>query len=274
MIEVENKIIETTLYHGGKWEKKETDVISEQPVTLTVNGEAWLTFMCTPGDLEELAIGFLYNEEIIETVDDVASVWVCPTNDNIDVWLNKSVRKPDKWIRTSGCSGGKTSVEKTSDHENIVVRSQNGKVLSAERIGVLIEALTEAQDLYKKSGGVHTSALSDGESILIVAEDIGRHNSLDKLAGYSLFKQINPVTKVILTTGRISSEMIQKSWRMRATVVVSRTSPSSLSVRMAKNLGITLIGYARRDRFTTYSHPERILFPQSMTTLTLRHNDE
>jgi FdhD protein len=132
-------------------------------------------------------------------------------------------------------------------------------MLPAERIGTLIELLSRAQDLYRKSGGVHISALSDGEKIIIATEDIGRHNTLDKLAGRCILEQINPLMRIILTTGRISSEMIQKAGRIGATFVISRTSPSSLSVQLAKEVGITLIGYARRDRFTIYAHPERIL---------------
>jgi FdhD protein len=256
---VRSKIINISIYNSGQWDKKKTCIIDEQAVTLTVNGEAWLSFMCTPSDLRELAIGFLFNEEIIENVDEVASVRVCQTNDNIDVWLNHSVKKPEKWIRTSGCSGGKTSIGKTSQQVKSKVRSQNGNLLTAEKIGELIMALTEAQTLYRKTGGVHTSALSDREKILMVAEDIGRHNTLDKLAGQCLLKGINPAKKIIITTGRISSEMMQKAARMGATVVISRTSPSSLSVKMAEKYGITLIGYARRDRFSVYTHTERIL---------------
>lgn len=94
---------------------------------------------------------------------------------------------------------------------------------------------------------------------MIAAEDIGRHNTLDKIAGRYIMERINPVRKIIVTTGRISSEMIQKAGRIGAEVVISRTSPSSLSVQMADELGITLIGYARRDRFTIYTHREVIL---------------
>ena len=97
-------------YKAGQWEEKRTNIISEQSINLTVNNELWLTFMCTPTDLEALAIGFLYNEEIIETMDEVASVRVCPEETNIDVWLNRSVKKPENWTRTTGCSGGETSV--------------------------------------------------------------------------------------------------------------------------------------------------------------------
>jgi FdhD protein len=258
MTPVQKKILNTLSYQAGTWEEKRTNIISEQSINLTVNNEPWLTFMCTPTDLEALAVGFLYNEEIIETMDEVASVRVCPEETNIDVWLNSSVKKPENWTRTTGCSGGETSVENSSSQIKKIVQ-KNDSMLRAERVGELIGLLGEVQSLYRESGGVHTSALSDGEKILIAAEDIGRHNTLDKIAGRYIMERINPVRKIIVTTGRISSEMIQKAGRIGAGVVISRTSPSSLSVQMADELGITLIGYARRDRFTIYSHPEGIL---------------
>lgn len=252
------KILTTLSYQAGQWEERRTNIISEQFIGLTVNNEPWLTFMCTPADLEALAVGFLYNEEIIETMDDVASVRVCPEETNIDVWLNHAVKKPENWTRTTGCSGGETSLANTQPAGGNIVIANRGE-LSTERVGELIGFLSEVQDLYRETGGVHTSALSDGESILIATEDIGRHNSLDKIAGRYIMERINPARKIILTTGRISSEMIQKAGRIGAGVVISRTSPTSLSVLMADEVGITLIGYARRDRFTIYAHPEGIL---------------
>jgi FdhD protein len=252
------KILTTLSYQTGKWEEKRTNIISEQSISLTVNNEPWLTIMCTPTDLEALAVGFLYNEEIVETMDEVASVRVCPEETNIDVWLNRSVKKPKNWIRTTGCLGGKTSLANVTPAGGKIVISNDAK-LSADKVEELINLLNEVQELYRESGGVHTSALSDGESILIAAEDIGRHNTLDKIAGRYIMERISPARKIILTTGRISSEMIQKAGRIGAGVVISRTSPSSLSVQMADEEGITLIGYARRDRFTIYAHPEGIL---------------
>lgn len=244
-----------------------TTVISERAVSLTVNNENWLTFMCTPVDLETLAVGFLFNEEIIQRIEDVASVRVCPGGDNIDVWLNVPAKKPQNWIRTSGCSGGETSIGK-GNHNKTLPRPLNGKLVPPEKVGSLIHQLREAQDLYRKTGGVHTSALSDGETLFIIAEDIGRHNTLDKLAGRCLLQDIRVSSKIILTTGRISSEMIQKASRIEASMVISRTSPSSLSVQMADALGITLIGYARQERFNVYTHPERLLSvkPAEMAT--------
>jgi FdhD protein len=127
-----------------------------------------------------------------------------------------------------------------------------------EAIGHLVESLFQSQALYRETGGVHTSALSDGERIVIVAEDIGRHNTLDKIAGLCLTNRIWPKTKILITTGRISSEMLQKAARLGAPILISRTSPSSLSIEMAERYGITLIGYARRDRFNVYSNSQRI----------------
>jgi FdhD protein len=252
------KSFNTISYKVGEWEEGKKNTVNEQPIGLTVNNEPWLTLMCTPNDLEALAVGFLYNEEVIETMDDVASVRVCPDGTNIDLWLNRSVKKPENWTRTTGCSGGETSlvnyfpsVRKTA--------ARDDSWLPAEKVGELIELLSEVQDLYWESGGVHTSALSDGDRIIIAAEDIGRHNTLDKIAGRYIMERISPIKKIILTTGRISSEMIQKSGRIGAEVVISRTAPSSLSVQIADEMGITLIGYARRNRFTIYTHPDRII---------------
>jgi FdhD protein len=127
-----------------------------------------------------------------------------------------------------------------------------------EAIMGLVEQLIQSQSLYRETGGVHSSALSDGEKIVVTAEDIGRHNSLDKIAGLCLMNDIWPETRLLITTGRISSEMLQKAARMAVPILISRTSPSSLSIEMAERYGITLIGYARKHRFNVYSNRQRI----------------
>jgi FdhD protein len=121
-----------------------------------------------------------------------------------------------------------------------------------------LEQFFESQVLYRETGGVHTSALSDGEKIVISAEDIGRHNTLDKIAGLCLMQGVSPTTRILLTTGRISSEMLQKAARMNVPILISRTSPSSLSIEMAERYGITLVGYARTHRFNVYANLQRI----------------
>jgi FdhD protein len=248
--------IEYTWFRNGTAEVVSAEVIVEKPVSLTVNGEVWLTLMCTPIHLEALAVGFLYNEGFIKSMDDVADVRPCEDGSNVDVWLTHSVKQPKNWRKTSGCTGGVTSQTESASQ---TAKQANGASVTPAQVTTLAAKLFEAQDLYKQTGGVHTSALSDGEQIVLAAEDIGRHNTLDKIAGLYLMRKPELAHKILLTTGRISSEMIQKAAKIGASIVVSRTSPSSLSVQIAEREGITLIGYARRDRFTVYAHPQRIL---------------
>jgi FdhD protein len=241
------------------------EIIIEAPVSLTVNGETWLTFMCTPIQLEALAVGFLYNEDLIQSMDEVADLRLCPSGDNVDVWLTHPLEKPERWLRTSGCTGGVTSIQSENQSQNEQDRiwqpdrCQDSVKFTHLQVGNLVEALLDAQNLYRKSGGVHTSVLSDGQQIYAVGEDIGRHNTLDKIAGLCLIQHIEPACWVLLTTGRVSSEMLQKASRLGASFVISRTSPTSLSIQLAERWGITLIGYARRSHFRIYTHPERII---------------
>lgn len=243
-------------YEFRKWESFDAETIVESPVSLTVNGQVWLTFMCTPVELEALAIGFLFNEGILESMEEVADVRVCEHGDNVDVWLNRSVEQPASWRRTSGCTGGVTAVDALA-RVDVSFHGDQFRV-EPEAVGQLVEQLFDSQSLYRETGGVHTSALSDGEKIVISAEDIGRHNTLDKIAGLCLMKNIHPETRILITTGRISSEMLQKAARLNAPILISRTSPSSLSIEMAQRYGITLIGYARRHRFNVYTENQRV----------------
>ena len=238
-------------------EEIDGNTIVETPVSLTLNGEVWTTFMCTPVHLEALMVGFLFNEGVIDSMDEVEDVRICEHGDNEDVWLTHNAPKPDSWTRTSGCTGGVTAVASIERPQPVSVTNEFN--LSPSQINQLVEMLFDSQELYRETGGVHTSALSDGEQVILAAEDIGRHNTLDKIAGLCLMEDTWPEKRVLITTGRISSEMLQKSVRMGAKVVASRTSPSSMSIELAEAWGITLIGYARRNRFNLYATRERIL---------------
>ncbi len=241
-------------YRRGKWETNPANVIVESGLDLAVNGQHWLTFMCTPTHLAQLALGFLFNEEVIQTMDEVAAVDICDSGEQADVWLRHTAAKPESWRRTSGCSGGVTSVP---DLSGKALEIKAGSI-HPDTVLNMMGIFMGAQELYRRTRGVHSSALSDGEKLIFKAEDIGRHNTLDKLAGLLLESTEEMPTRYILTTGRISSEMLQKSARMKAPLVISRTAPNSMSIRMAEELGITLVGYARRDEFTVYAHTERL----------------
>jgi FdhD protein len=236
------------------WSQVDARVIGEAKVQMSVNGIEWLSFQCTPTSLEELALGFLYNEGIIETLAEIADVQLCPDGSHIDVWTHHAVKQPERWTRTSGCGGGATN----SQAPIIPIPILAGSNLNPEKLIQAMNLLQEAQGIYKETGGIHCSALSNGDKILLSCEDIGRHNTIDKIAGHLLRKGLDTRGLILLTTGRISSEMLQKAARMHIEVVVSRTSPTSGSVQLADQAGITLTGYARRDHINIYTHPERL----------------
>jgi FdhD protein len=242
-------------YAQGRWETVVSRIVREAPVSLTVNGEVWLTFMCTPTDLKALAAGFLFNEGLIQSAAELANLSVCASGDNVDVWLTHIVDRPTQWKRTTGCSGGVTAVETAPSGPAFAP----GDPLAPEAVGRLMGRLIEAQELYKTTRGVHSSALTDGDAVWVQVEDIGRHNTLDKIAGRVLLEGIAFERRILVTTGRISSEMLQKAARLGAPLVISRTSPNTLSIQTAREQGITLIGYGRRDAFQIYTHPERIV---------------
>lgn len=250
----EIKLLQPMTFSKNEWTTSNHRPPEENSVILTVNGETWLSFSCSPFMIEELAIGFLYNEHIIESISEVEIARVCENNKNVDVWLTHVANKPDKWENTSGCAGGKTSM--VNQRENII---QDDLRVDPETIFDLFSLLLSSQRIYKETRGIHCSLLSDGNNNHLIAEDIGRHNTIDKLAGLYLQKSNADWNhKLIFTTGRVSSEMIQKSARIGVSIVVSRTSPTKSSVDFAQSHNITLIGYTRRNEFTVYSNPQRI----------------
>jgi len=252
-----DKPIKFNQVRGSSYHLVKGWIIVEHPVSLSVNGKIWLTFMCTPTDLDALAVGFLFNEEIIDSVKDVKHLEVHSNSHLVEVWLNKDVEKPTDWRITSGCTGGVTAV--TQKFQYSKNHSVDGLQIKSSEVISLAKKLIEHQGLHQQVGGVHASALSDGRELLIVCEDIGRHNTIDKVIGRILIDRVELNRKVLLTTGRISSEMLQKALRIGTMLLISLTSPTSLSVEMAEETGITLIGYARGKKFNIYSHPQRII---------------
>lgn len=157
----EVEIIKFQQFRSGKGVSSEGELIVEKPVELYVNGILWITFMCTPNLLRALAVGFLYNEGVIESAEQVVEFHICENREIIDVWLGHHAKKPKEWKRTSGCTGGYTAL----DLDELNLEVANDFALEADRVRHLVEALFESQDLYKKTGGVHTSILTDGDQM-------------------------------------------------------------------------------------------------------------
>ena len=242
-------------YAGGVPQITSRRVAREAPVTLFVNGQEWVTLMCTPSELNYLAVGFLSSEGLISGLSDIALLRVCEeVEGEIHIQLIREANLPSRRVLTSGCGGGVTFAGLADQREPITCSRR----LSPVQVLKLVADLQQASELHNQAGGVHTSALSDGERLLIVAEDVGRHNTLDKILGRCLFTGQDTTGQILLTTGRISTEMLTKAAHMEVPVVISRTSPTDLAVRLARAWGITLVGYVRGGNFNVYSGEWRI----------------
>lgn len=210
--------------------------------------------MASPKQHRELAAGYLFNEGFINRPDEILSVELAPNQSCVDVWLRgKTIVLPTSPIHTSGCGKGTTFADVQPlpplDYELSI---------SHRQLVDLMHQLQEKAHLYHQARGIHAAGLASPTQLIMVAEDIGRHNTLDKLAGRCLLEGIDPSGQILLTTGRISSEMISKARRMGLPLVASRSSPTSLSVRRAERWHITVVGYLRPERMQVYCHPERL----------------
>lgn len=242
--------------YRNDWSEVDASVIEEALITIYLNGIELATIMATPKDQRHLAVGFLTNEGIIQDIGDIEVIYV--TNDGccVDVWLNHSVNHPERVIITSGCGGGVTFTDPTMAIKPL----QDEVTLDPEELFLRFQELHKPDSLHAEARGVHTAGLTDGLKILAVSEDVGRHNTIDKLVGQCLERGIDTQGNILLATGRVSSEMLRKGATMGCPVVASRNSPTSMSIEMAKAWNITLIGYVRRTTMRVYTHPERLKY--------------
>ncbi|MBI1879967.1 MAG: formate dehydrogenase accessory sulfurtransferase FdhD [Chloroflexi bacterium] len=243
------------LYKNDVASPVESAVIEETLVCISINGQELASFMCTPHNLEELALGFLRSEGFIQSLADIDILHLSDSRTCVDIWLRDlRFAPPKRHIITSGCGGGVTFDDLSQRHPPLNTAAS----LTPQQIYSLMRQLHQAAELYNEVRGVHTSALSDGDELLLVAQDVGRHNTIDRLWGQALQRGIETEGCILLASGRISSEMLNKAAKMKVPIVISRTSPTSLSVELGRAWNLTVIGYARGNTFRVYSAPERI----------------
>ncbi len=235
--------------HGGRVEEVTGEVVREQPLTVYVNGVRFLTLLCSPMQLEALVVGYLWMEKVIESRDDVTALTVSPVDGRAEVTLRGEVELPTERILTSGCGGGITF---RIDHR-LFPRLHSSLRVPAPAISQRMKELFASAVHYKESRGIHGAALADAERLLLVAEDVGRHNAVDKVKGEALLRGVPTEDRILLSTGRVSSEMLLKAARMGVPVVASRTSPTEMAVALAEQLNVTVCGYVRPDSLNVYA---------------------
>jgi FdhD protein len=243
----------------GTWRVVDGAVTEEGLVRVHVNGRELATLMCTPRDQHELVLGFLRAEGIIHSLEDVRHLVTCPNGTCVEAWLRDSAADPTpaRRVITSGCGGGLTFDHLAPTQLPLNTHTQ----VTPEQLFARMHDLYQAAQLYRATQGIHTSALSDGDQLLLVAEDVGRHNTIDRLWGKALLQNIDPAGLILLATGRISSEMLSKAARMGVPIVASRTAATSLAVALGRAWNVTIAGYVRRGSLRVYSAAERVAMP-------------
>ncbi|HKX05554.1 MAG TPA: formate dehydrogenase accessory sulfurtransferase FdhD [Methylomirabilota bacterium] len=234
---------------GGHLEEVKGEVVREQPLTVHVNGERFVTLLCSPFQLEALVVGYLWMEKVIEDLSEISRIDVSEVDGRADVTLTGPVTLPTERILTSGCGGGITF----RIDPRLFPRLRSSMRVRPEQIAARLKELYGRAVHYRASRGIHGAALADGERLLVIAEDVGRHNAVDKVKGEAMLRGIPTADRLLVSTGRISSEMLLKAARMGVPVIASRTSPTEMAVGLAEQLGITVIGYVRPDGLNLYA---------------------
>jgi FdhD protein len=241
-------------WKAGQFREVKGEVVREQPLTVYVNGQKFLTLLCTPRKLDALVVGYLWLEKVIGSVDEIRRLTVSEVDGRAEVELDREVELPQERILTSGCGGGITF----RIDPRIVPRIESSLRVEPARLFERMKELYHQAVGYRASRGIHGAALADPDRLLFMAEDVGRHNAVDKVCGEALLQRVDTRDRVLLSTGRVSSEMLLKGARMGTPIVISRTSPTEMAVSLAEQLGVTVVGYLRHDAFNVYTGGEHL----------------
>ena len=236
-------------------------VVTEKAITIFLNNQEIVTAMTIGDYLEELAIGFLFNQSMITADDKIVQIDYDEDLSVIVVRTEKKTnfeKKLQSKISTSGCAQGTIYGDMFDNFESVMLPRE--LKISVSQIISLSKKINTTPSLYLKAGAIHGCVLATVFEPLIYMEDIGRHNAVDKISGVMFLKNIKPRNKVFYTTGRLTSEMVLKTVIMGLPILISRSGFTEAGVSLARRAGLTLIGRARGGRFIALSGEERIIF--------------
>lgn len=255
---------EVVRWSGAAHEARPDALALEEPLELRLAGRALTVTMRTPGHDEELAAGLLYAQGLLTAATEIGAMSRDPRQPNrLDVTLAATLPGEERWRRYSYASSscglcGVESLEALAlDYPPITAEP---RVRAATLYG-LPDRLRAAQRGFGVTGGVHAAALfSAGGDLLVAREDVGRHNAVDKVVGHALLRGLTPLEEsVLLVSGRVSFEIVQKALAARLPLIAAVSAPTSLAVRVAEERGITLVGFLRGERMNVYSHARRVV---------------
>lgn len=245
---------------SGKRVEQSQWVIREKPVTLYLNGKEIVTLLCAGHHLDELAAGFLYAEGFLRAPEDILGVDIDNERGTVRLSAREDASIVERlWQKrtiSSGCAKGSLFYFSLDALLGKPVKSDIR--LIAGRVIDRLEDLNHLSQTYRLTHGVHNTALADQDRIILFRDDIGRHNAVDMIVGHVFMNHIPLADKMLLTTGRLTSELLIKAAKVNMPVLVSRNAATSLAVELAASLGVILIGYARAGKFTVYNGQERV----------------
>ena len=253
----------TTSLQGVDASGKSIDlpVVTEKPLTIYLNRQEIVTAMTLGDRPQQMAVGFLYNQNMLQHGDQIIAI---DYDEELSVVIVRTAHetnyeaKLQKKIRTSGCAQGTVFGDIMDRFDKIKLNPDMR--ISTRQLMHLSKAINTAPSLYLTAGAIHGCVLCTADKPLIYVEDIGRHNAVDKIAGYMFMENIAPEDKLFYTTGRLTSEMVIKTVLMGISVLVSRSGFTEAGVRLARQAGLTLIGRSKGSRFVALSGQERIIF--------------
>lgn len=256
------KEVELTRYDRGKIEVTPDIVVREYPLTVYINGQELVTLLCSPENLDYLSLGFLLSEGIIKDKSEIEAINIDEQKGAAQIKVtgdkNSSKYFMGKGMLATGSGRGTIYYNVFGSLGNSTM--DNGTAISYKNVISLMKDFSAKSEIFQNTGGVHSAALSDGDKILVFHEDVGRHNALDKVIGEAFMKGFDFSDKILLLSGRISSEMLTKAAKRNISVVISRSAPMDLALKIGKEINMTIIGFARGERFNIYSGKERIIF--------------
>ena len=248
------------IWRDGVLSAVELPVVREIPVNLRLNGREIITLLASDDALDFLAAGFLKAEGFISRREEILAIKIDPQGEAVDVEATGVDPLAEKLFErravTSGCGKGTTFTHALDALQ--ARQAPAGPRVSAGRIRQLMHGLLRGSELYREAGGVHSAALATTEGIVIFRDDIGRHNAVDKIHGECFLRDIPVADKILLTTGRISSEILVKAAKLGVAILVSRSSPTDLALELALRTGITVVGQVRGGGLTVYTGAERV----------------
>ena len=232
----------------------EAVVAREFSLTIILNKRELVTLLCSPINLEYLAVGFLFSEGLIKGKDEITKIVL--NEEQGVIWLETEEDRDftGRLIASSGARGAAyhTIVDVQSQ---IMVKTE----ISASEVLALVEDFEHRSPIYRATGGVHSAALCSRDSILIFSEDIGRHNAIDKIFGECILKDTSTAERIIITSGRISSEILVKVAKRDIPIIISLAVPTDVAVRLATDLGLTIIGRVRGKKMNVYTEGWRVI---------------